>query len=223
VWVRASHDRGSNGKTRGLEGCTCNLLRSTAVRGITTPSTVARPQPRGMSMSFSASELLAALPRLRRYARILTGDPVRADDVVEETIALARLTRDVFPIGTTSRMQLFSLLRSVYSANISPNRQNAVPTPMDVRQQGPAVNAYSNEHTRQSQGDPGHELLEQFLHLPLEQREVIALVGVEGMSYDEIATLLRVPVATVISRLSQARNELRSRTLGPLAAPKSAG
>jgi RNA polymerase sigma-70 factor, ECF subfamily len=66
-------------------------------------------------------------------------------------------------------------------------------------------------------------LLEQFLHLPLEQREVIALVGVEGMSYDEIATLLRVPVATVISRLSQARNELRSRTSGPLAAPKSAG
>jgi RNA polymerase sigma-70 factor, ECF subfamily len=174
-------------------------------------------------MPLSASELLAVLPRLRRYARVLTGDPAWADDVVEQTIALARTTQDFTSLGTTPRMQLFALLRSVYSSKISRRGQyEAAPQPA-IREPLPDANAYSNRRETPSHADHGQELIGQLLQLPLEQREVIVLVGVEGISYDEIATLLRIPVATVISRLSQARNELRSRTRGALEAPKSTG
>jgi RNA polymerase sigma-70 factor (ECF subfamily) len=172
-------------------------------------------------MPFSTNEILAALPKLRRYARILTGDGARADDIVEEAITRARVAQAVAPFGTSACVQLFALLRSVYFDTIPPNRKHGAPSPADVREQMPAANADSKDVKRETA--PGDELLAQFFNLPVEQREVLALVGVEGMSYEEIATLLRVPVATVMSRLSEARNELRSRRITPLTAPKNAG
>lgn len=174
-----------------------------------------------MLIPFSAKEILAALPRLRRYARILTGDRARADDIVEEAITRARLAQGVALFGTTACVQLFALLRSVYFDTIPPNGKHGVPSPVDVREQMPTANADSNEAMREAASRD--ELLARFFHLSLEQREVLALVGVEGMSYEEIATLLRVPVATVMSRLSEARNELRSRRTMPLTAPENTG
>ena len=85
-------------------------------------------------MSFSASELLADLPRLRRYARILTDDLARANDVVEYSVALARITQDVAPFGTTRHVQLFALLRSAYFDTISSSRQCGNPPPADARE-----------------------------------------------------------------------------------------
>ena len=64
-------------------------------------------------MPFSATELLAELPRLRRYARILTGDPEHADRLVEETLLRARQMQDVSMSESTRRTQLLALLRSV--------------------------------------------------------------------------------------------------------------
>ena len=65
-------------------------------------------------------------------------------------------------------------------------------------------------------------MLAQLRELPLEQREVLVLVAVERMSYVDIAALLHIPVATVISRLSQAREALRAIPPKPLSAPNSA-
>ena len=65
-------------------------------------------------------------------------------------------------------------------------------------------------------------MLAQLRELPLEQREVLVLVAVERMSYVDIAALLHMPVATVISRLSQAREALRAIPPNPLSAPNSA-
>lgn len=65
-------------------------------------------------------------------------------------------------------------------------------------------------------------MLGQLRALPLEQREVLVLVAVEQMSYTEIAALLRLPIATVIARLSHAREALRSRTPASLSAPNTA-
>ena len=59
--------------------------------------------------------------------------------------------------------------------------------------------------------------------LPLEQREVLVLVAVEQLSYNDIATLLGIPVATVVSLLSQARAALRAASAPSQSAPKGAG
>jgi RNA polymerase sigma-70 factor (ECF subfamily) len=162
-------------------------------------------------MPFSANELLAALPRLRRYARFLTNDPDRADDLVETTLARARQIRNERPSGAMPSTELLALLRAVYADKFArgPEQRSVVRT--HANGESPPLH-------------PGHSggLIAHLLTLPLEQREVVMLVAVERMSYEEIAALLGVPVAAVIARLTQAREKLRSGPAGSLTEPKSA-
>ncbi|MGC1816881.1 MAG: sigma factor-like helix-turn-helix DNA-binding protein [Casimicrobiaceae bacterium] len=125
-------------------------------------------------MPTSASELLAALPRLCRYARLLTGDRARADELVERSLAQANQVhrgRGDLQLGGVTGIRLLALL----------------------------------------------------LRLPVEQREVMLLVAVERMAYDEISALLEVPVATVVARLLQARRQLRSSTCSAAAVTNGEG
>ena len=140
-----------------------------------------------MPTSFSATRLLAELPRLRRYAWILSDSPEYADALVEETLARARRMQDEPSALFAPRTRLIALLRAV-------NAEKAVTgTPREARASRP----------------PGSEMLARLYELPLEQREILVLVAVERLSYVEIATLLQMPVATVVSRLAQAREALR--------------
>ncbi len=93
---------------------------------------------------------------------------------------------------------------------------------MDVRDQELLASANSTISRSPPHTDRLQEILLPLFRLPIEQREVFVLVAVERMSYLEIATLLQVPVATVISRLLQARDALRSSTFEQ-SRPKSAG
>ena len=151
-------------------------------------------------MPFSATDLLAELPRLRRYARILTDDPEHADRLVEE--ALLRFRRQHGESGSARRTQLLALLRSVSAEQTAPGTGRAT--------------------APESLPDRATDMLAQLHALPLEQREVLVLVAVERMSYPDIAALLHLPVATVIARLSHAREALRSSSPSPLSAPNSA-
>ncbi len=167
---------------------------------------------------FSASRLLAEVPRLRRYARILTDDPERADNLVEETLARARQMQDGSGGVSTQTMQLLALLRTVSSAKSPPTPRRTVAS------SAPRVDAHTaadarSEGKASSQTPRGAEMLEQCLRLPLEQREVLVLVAVERLSYTEISGLLGMPVATVIARLSQARETLRARSASSQSAP----
>jgi RNA polymerase sigma-70 factor (ECF subfamily) len=148
-----------------------------------------------MPTPFSATRLLAELPRLRRYARILTDDPGRADRLVEETLARARQMQAESMMESARSTQLLALLRAV-SADAD------------------AAGQIAPSHT-----DGGTGMLAQLRALPLEQREVLVLAAVERLSYAEIAGLLRMPVATVVARLSQARETLRARGSKPVSAP----
>jgi RNA polymerase sigma-70 factor (ECF subfamily) len=138
------------------------------------------------------------LPRLRRYARILTDDPRHADRLVEETLARARQTPDESTAESTRGTQLLGLLRAVSE------RTATTRLPCDV-----------------PPSDRGSGMLAQLRALPLEQREVLVLVAVERLSYTEIAALLGTPVATVVARLSQARETLRARAAKPVSAPNA--
>jgi RNA polymerase sigma-70 factor (ECF subfamily) len=174
-----------------------------------------------MPTPFSATGLLAELPRLRRYARILTDDPERADRLVEETLAQARQMQHETAADSARGIQLLALLRAVNARNSATSTPREKPPSVPFADPRPDSDPASSGRIAQSRPDRGAEMLAQLRELPLDQREVLVLVAVERLSYMEIASLLHTPVATVISRLSQAREALRARSSKPLSAPNA--
>jgi RNA polymerase sigma factor (sigma-70 family) len=153
-------------------------------------------------------DLLAAIPRLRRYARVLTGDPARADDLVQETLARGWEKRRLWAAGTDLRAWLFTIMHNVFvnqramavreSQNVSLDAEGDAGAAWQV-----PVRAPQQTHVELL------EVLRQLAKLPHEQREVLVLAAVDEMRYEEIATMLSIPVGTVMSRLSRAREKLR--------------
>jgi RNA polymerase sigma-70 factor, ECF subfamily len=143
------------------------------------------------------------IPRLRRYARALTRNRDRADDLVQDTLSRALIKEQFWQTGTDLRAWLFTIMHN----------QNVNNVRRDVRQSA-AVDMESVSTTLPATTDPSAsrkmvELNRALAELPLEQRQVILLVGLEGMSYEEAAEILSVPVGTVRSRLSRGRAALR--------------
>jgi RNA polymerase sigma-70 factor (ECF subfamily) len=169
-------------------------------------------------MLFSPDDLLTALPRLRRYARLLVVEAGHADAMVERMLTRARrIDRDLS--ATPPTLRLFALLRSVcveeFALNNSHRSQSAL--------HGPETDAiHTISRDRESSLSSGDDVIAKLFRLPLEQREVLALVVVERMSYDEIAALLAVPIATVFARLVAARHAVHASTGVSTATPKSA-
>ncbi len=174
-----------------------------------------------MPTLFSATKLLAELPRLRRYARILTDDRERADRLVEETLARARQMQDESTTESTRGTQLLALLRAVNARHAATDAPGETPPGAPFAEPRPATGANPAARIAQSHSDRGAGMLAQLHALPLEQREVLVLVAVERLSYTEIAALLRMPVATVVARLSQARETLRASASKTLSAPNA--
>jgi RNA polymerase sigma-70 factor (ECF subfamily) len=143
-------------------------------------------------------DILATLPHLRRYAGVLAGKPQEADRLVLETLEQARQGPLQESAGTSLRTRLFALLHELYSRHAASDPLRSLPATMDAL---PALAS--------SPGKPS-ELLIQFGKLPPEEREVLLLVAVERMRYEEIAELLQVPVSTVIARLKRARDLMRA-------------
>jgi RNA polymerase sigma-70 factor (ECF subfamily) len=173
-----------------------------------------------MSTPLHATNLLAELPRLRRYARVLTGDPRLADGLVEET--LLRFRRRVSEASEQSNrsLDLLALLRCVNAEKTAAGARMALPGTGFSR---PARWVQGRSGSAKPLPDRAAEMFAQLGELPLEQREVLVLVAVERLSYSDIATLLRIPVATVVSRLSQAREALHAVSMRPRSAPNNAG
>ena len=147
--------------------------------------------------------LEAQIPRLRRYARALTRDVARADDLVQSCLTRAVAKQHLWQPGTNLRAWLFTLL---HNQNVNEVRRSA--------REGVSVAVEDVEPilTVQSNAIPTLQLrdLERALgQLPQEQRQVIRLVGLEGMRYEEVATIVNVPIGTVRSRLSRGRDQLR--------------
>ena len=169
------------------------------------------------------NDLISALPRLRRYARILTVDPERADDLVRLTLNRARQIEQGTPSGDASLRPLLSILRSIYADHYAPGQACGQVASVPAPEPGPPATAATTGKPPASDAQPPDELLARLWRLPVEDREVLVLVAVERMSYSEVADLLAVPVATVLARLTQARALLRSGGSEGIAAPKSVG
>jgi RNA polymerase sigma-70 factor (ECF subfamily) len=179
------------------------------------PGTAALPP----LVSFSAGELpqpdlVAAIPRLRRYARVLTRDPTRADDLVQDTLARAWEKRKLWQAGSDLRAWLFTIMHNVYVNQRALARREAGNISLDYEgEYGMAwqVAVYDNQLERIEL----RELVQLMGRLPPEQREVLLLAAVEEMHYAEIAAALAIPIGTVMSRLSRARDKLRRMAVEP--------
>jgi RNA polymerase sigma-70 factor (ECF subfamily) len=142
------------------------------------------------------------IPRLRRYARALTRNRERADDLVQDTLSRALVKEQFWQPGTNLRAWLFTIM---HNQNVNNVRRAVRESRMvDMEQLSPMPATTDPTASRQM-----FELERALAQLPLEQRQVILLVGLEGMSYEDAAGILSVPVGTVRSRLSRGRDILR--------------
>ena len=152
------------------------------------------------SASFK-DELVAEMSNLRAFAISLSGSVSLADDLVQETLLRAWSKSDKFQPGTSLRAWLFTILRNIYYSNY---RKRA-------REVQDSDGAYARRLVV-SGDQESHLDLEDFRKalapLPAEQREVLILVGANGLSYEEAATICEVEIGTIKSRLSRARSKL---------------
>ncbi len=162
--------------------------------------------------SVFATQAMQYIPRLRRYARALTGDASAADDLVQDALERALVKQGLWREGTDLRAWLFTVMHNVFVNQV---RSAAVSRTVQLDE--------SHGDRPQPQGADRLEIrdLDAALQaLPEEQRAVLLLVGLEQMSYDEAARVLEVPIGTVMSRLSRGRERLRRLMQGaPDAAP----
>jgi len=147
------------------------------------------------------TELIQHIPRLRRYARALTGDASRADDLVQDTLERALSKLDLWRPGSDLRAWLFTLMHNLFVNQVrgAANRSMQALDTMDE------IPVEGSQLTALAVWDIGKALA----CLPAEQREVILLVGLEQFGYAEAARILGVPQGTVMSRLSRGRERLR--------------
>jgi RNA polymerase sigma-70 factor (ECF subfamily) len=158
-----------------------------------------------------AERLVDLIPRLRRYARALVGDRASADDLVQDTLERAWAKLHLYRRGTDLRAWLFTVMHNVHVNKVRATRATDT---LDDEMPELAL--------RPPQGDAlvVRDLDRAIALLPAEQRAVLLLVTLEDMSYDEVARTLGIPIGTVMSRLSRAREKLRALMLGQTASMK---
>jgi RNA polymerase sigma-70 factor (ECF subfamily) len=153
--------------------------------------------------------IVAEIPRLRRYARALTGSIDTADDLVQETLEKAIEKWRFWQRDKALRPWLFSIMHNMH---------------VDQLRRGKHIE-YCNDEERfeipqrpqQTDGLELRDLDHALALLPLEQREILLLVGLEELSYKEVAVALDLPLGTVMSRLSRARERLKAILAGQTA------
>lgn len=143
------------------------------------------------------------IPRLRRYARALTRDATRADDLVQSCLARALAKCHLWQPGTDLRAWLFTILHNQHVNDVRRAVREGVSVP--VEDVAPVLTVHSTQGASLDLRDLDRAMA----RLPEEQRQVVLLVGLEGMRYEEVAAVLDVPVGTVRSRLSRGREALR--------------
>jgi len=165
-----------------------------------------------MTTQEDSRQLQACLPGLRRYARALAG-ALHADDLVQDTVE--RAWRKLDQRGGEMRPWLFSIMHNLHVDQL--------------RRPGLALQELDDETVLPApERAPGQaiaigEMDAALARLPLGQREVILLVALEQMPYEQVAATLDIPVGTVMSRLSRGRDKLRTLLDGRPAGSQGSG
>ena len=168
-------------------------------------------------MSSSHAEMTALLPHLRAFARSLTmGDAHLADDLVQDTVLLALRGWHQFTPGTNLKAWLFQILRNHHRSLLSRGKRTEVlSNDVERRLSTPAT---------QDNGLVMAEFMRAFKRLSPMHREVLVMVGVHGLHYEEVAEICGCELGTVKSRVFRARDLLKAMLLDegtPAKAPAS--
>ena len=151
------------------------------------------------------TELVALLPRLRRFARALCGSDADAQDLVQATVERALAKRDGFRRGARLDSWAFTIMRRIHiDQGRSRSRWGRVVTPEDDATPNIADTAQADEELRAD----ALAVRDAMRRLPEDQRLAVALVLVDGLSYAEAARVLDVPAGTLTSRLVRGRQSL---------------
>lgn len=143
------------------------------------------------------------IPRLRRFARGMVRDMSLADDLVQECLERALTRLHLWQPGTNLRAWLFTILRNLHINGV---RRKQTFVDIDGEAQAGLGSAHGSQFSRLEVRDLRRALSK----LPREQREVVLLIGLEGISYAEAADIMKVSIGTVKSRLSRGRRALRA-------------
>jgi RNA polymerase sigma-70 factor (ECF subfamily) len=161
------------------------------------------------------TQLISVLPHLRAYGRALTGSADQADDLVQDTIVRLLAAQETFKPGTNFRAWAIAILRNRF---------------IDIRRRARYSSESIDDVDTSSFASPAlqesavffEETAREFWRLNPAHREIMTLIGINGMSYDKAAEMLGCPVGTVRSRLARARAELQTAIEGPRgSAPKA--
>jgi len=165
-------------------------------------------------MTVVLEEALPLLPRLRRHARLLCGDTARADDLLQDTLERAARKGALFHAepGPTRQDALRNWLLTLMHRLYLNQRRDAREALHDSLDEEDTVQPLV--HEPQQQVALRLDLERALAALPAAAREILLLVCVEELSYQDAARVLDVPVGTVMSRLSRARERLRQSMSG---------
>ncbi|MBV8889217.1 MAG: RNA polymerase sigma factor [Alphaproteobacteria bacterium] len=160
-------------------------------------------RPSLVSAGFS-NQLIALLPRLRRFARGLAGSAAEADDLVQAACERALAREHQFQEGTRFDSWMFRIVQTIWIDQIRAR---------DVRKEDGDIGDErlgSDEPVRRVEARLALDEVRRAVdRLPADQRITLMLVTVDGLSYKEAAEVARVPVGTIMSRLARARVALQ--------------
>ena len=147
--------------------------------------------------------LVDQIPALRRYARALTGDRDAADELVQDCLERAWSRFYLWRRGTNVRAWLFTIMHNLYANSI--RKAKSVPVHTSLTD----VDNLDHIQPVQEIAVEVSNLVDGLARLPEHQREVILLVSLQEMTYEEVAKVLGIPIGTVMSRLARGRERLR--------------
>jgi RNA polymerase sigma-70 factor (ECF subfamily) len=162
-----------------------------------------------------SGEIVVMIPALRAFARTFCRSKSDADDLVQETLTKAIANLHRFEPGTRLKSWLFTIMRNTFLTRLTRERREG-PSDVDC-----ASSRLANEAPQEWTARV-REVRDAIARLPQSQREVLVLIGMLGVSYEETASICGCPVGTVKSRLSRARAALLVE-LGEAPAPADAG
>lgn len=148
--------------------------------------------------------IIELLPRLRRFAYALSGGADQGDDLVQESCARALAHIEQFKLGTRLDSWMYRIIRNIWLDQQRAHKMRGFVMDLDAVPEPAGEDGRDITETRLTL----RQVLSAMAQLPPQQRLMIALVCFEGLSYQEAAKVLDIPIGTVTSRLTRARRTL---------------
>jgi RNA polymerase sigma-70 factor, ECF subfamily len=158
----------------------------------------------GAERGYADATIVAELPTLKKYALKLTRSAHLAEDLVQDCLARALSRRHLFHSEAHIRPWLFTVMHNLHISNC---RQATVRTTFAKGQM--AISSEGHDAAQEHIVDLG-KVYRAINCLPKEQRDVVVLVTIQKLSYQEAAQTLGIPIGTVMSRLARGRDKIRT-------------